>query len=664
MKNFKLKSWITMLMAAIVIAGGFTSCDDDNDPVAAPSSVLGISGVVIPPVIETYRGAIVTLTGKGFEVGDILTFKTSNGTTFTSTITSVTANSATFTVPMDIETALYAFSVSRDGVTVSLNYLNVRLVIQVDIPDVAGKNVKGVVHCNGLGISGVVVSDGVEVTTTDADGVYYLASLKKHGYVFISVPSGYEAYTENNIPQFFAYLTEPQTVTEQKNFGLTAVDNTNHTIVAMADMHLANRNNDLTQFENGFLTEVKAMSVQYNTLGKKIYGLPLGDQTWEVYWYDNNYALPNYLQTVKDIGMPLYNVIGNHDNDYFYAGDFAAEQTYKSIIGPTYYSFNIGEIHYIVLDNVEYINANGAIGINSSIPNRDYNNKITDEQIAWLKKDLATITDKSTPIIVAMHCNYHWISFTTVPTFGYSTTNHLAFRQCFDDFTEPVHILTGHTHRNYNIVNTLDGRNLFEHNTGAVCATWWWTGRNNYAGNHIGTDGAPGGYGVYEINGRDIKWYYKGIGSPKEKQFRTYDRNKIEITADKYCPAASAANKTAFNTTYAGEYFTPSTDNYVLINVWNFDPAWTIEVTEGGTPLTITRTYVKDPLHIISYEAQRYRVADATPNSSFVTDQSTNIFRVQASSPTSTLSIKVTDRFGNVYTEEMTRPKDFHELMQ
>jgi len=35
-----------------------------------------------------------------------------------------------------------------------------------------------------------------------------------------------------------------------------------------------------------------------------------------------------------------------------------------------------------------------------------------------------------------------------------------------------------------------------------------------------------------------------------------------------------------------------------------------------------------------------------------------NIFRVTANSPTSTLNIKVTDRFGNVYTETMTRPKE------
>jgi hypothetical protein len=35
------------------------------------------------------------------------------------------------------------------------------------------------------------------------------------------------------------------------------------------------------------------------------------------------------------------------------------------------------------------------------------------------------------------------------------------------------------------------------------------------------------------------------------------------------------------------------------------------------------------------------------------------MFKVTASSANSTLDIKVTDRFGNVYTETMTRPKAF-----
>jgi hypothetical protein len=70
----------------------------------------------------------------------------------------------------------------------------------------------------------------------------------------------------------------------------------------------------------------------------------------------------------------------------------------------------------------------------------------------------------------------------------------------------------------------------------------------------------------------------------------------------------------------------------------------------------------KDPLHIISYEAKRLNVG-AVPTSSFVTGNTAHMFRVTASSATSTLEIKVTDRFGNLYTETMTRPKELTYTM-
>jgi hypothetical protein len=656
MKNLKLKSWITMLMMAVVIAGGFTSCDSEDEPVVMKS--LNITGVVIPPVIETYRGAQVTIKGNGFETGDVLTLKAGDGTIITVTVAAVTNNSITFSIPVDFVTGFYGFFVTRGDFTESLNYLNVVIIANLDIPDSSGKNVKGVVYCNGDGVPDVVVSDGFEVTVTDENGIYYLSSEKKNGYVFISVPSGYEVPLLNSMAQFYAYLTETQTVVEQKNFGLIKVDNQqNYTLLAMADLHLARRNNDLTQFENNFLKETKDMCTQYHTLNKKIYGLTLGDMSWDLYWYANNYALPDYIQSIKSIGCPLYNTIGNHDNNPYIPNDWLSEQAYKTVVGPTYYSFNIGEIHYVVLDNVEYTNAGASEGV---VGDREYNQKVVADQIEWLKKDLATITDKTTPIIVGMHCPLYRVSITTGnQTHAISLQNGTEVKNCFTEFSE-VHYLTGHTHLNYNVK---DG-NTFEHNTGAVCATWWWTGKSGYAGNHICKDGEPGGYGVYEINGRDIKWYYKSIGYPKEKQFRTYDRNVIKMTADVYCPSVSAAQKAEFENTYAGEYRNESTDNYVLINIWNYDPSWTLEVKEGATTLTATRISVKDPLHIISYEAKRYEVGKSAPTASFVTNSTTHIFRVKASSATSTLDITVTDGFGNVYTETMTRPKAFSTAMQ
>ena len=48
-----------------------------------------------------------------------------------------------------------------------------------------------------------------------------------------------------------------------------------------------------------------------------------------------------------------------------------------------------------------------------------------------------------------------------------------------------------------------------------------------------------------------------------------------------------------------------------------------------------------------------------TAKPTFKTKATDDIWKVKASSATSTLEVKVTDRFGNVYTESMKRPKTF-----
>ena len=213
-----------------------------------------------------------------------------------------------------------------------------------------------------------------------------------------------------------------------------------------------------------------------------------------------------------------------------------------------------------------------------------------------------------------------------------------------------VHLYTAHTHTVYN-KDELATDHLFEHNAGAICATWWWTGKLT-PGVHIGQDGSPGGYTILDIAGTDFKWQYKATGKGTDYQFLTYDRNQIHITKDKYAP------------NYTGSDFKPSiwgtasSANEVYVNVWNWDPSWKVEVTEDGKPLTVSQLVSGelDPLHYIAYTAKRYASNSAV---TFPTGKNYHMFKVTASSANSTLDIKVTDRFGNVYTETMTRPKAF-----
>lgn len=629
---------------------GFTllSCSSDSSIIDENNS-LNISGVSIPSSINVAKAGEVMLTGKGFRVGDTMEFESliNKNIIFKGTVVSVTENTFTFSVPSDFESGNYKVKVIRNAQALILGNILFNVVANTNIPDISGKNIKGVVYSNGKGVPGVVVSDGYEVTVTDSEGRYYLSSLKKAGFVFISVPGNYEVTNTGSAPQFFKRVSNSLDAIEQRDFSLLKVDNDKHVVLSLADWHLANRNNDLEQFTSKVLPDINATINKYSSDGTKVYALTLGDLTWDGYWYSNNFGLNEYVPYMNKINAPVFNLIGNHDNDPYFANDWDAENKYRDVLGPTYYSFNLGKVHYVVLDSVEYINTGGTQG---TIGSRNYSERLTNNQLEWLKKDLATITDKSTPIVLAIHTPLYKQPSLDANGNQINTVDLLngdVLKNIVSEFTK-VHVLSGHTHINY----TVEEGNIMEHNTAAICATWWWTGKNGYANNHICKDGSPGGYGIWKMNGNDIKWLYKSIGYTEDYQFRAYDLNSVHITSAKYAPNSTDALLAPYSDVYAA----PSSNNEVLINVWGYDVQWKIEVTENNQPLKVSRVKEKDPLHIISYEALRLN-AGATPTDAFETEKTPHFFKVKATSVNSTLTIKVTDRFGNVYTEIMERPK-------
>lgn len=628
----------------------FSSCHSDD--AVETNTTFNITGVSIPSSIDVSAGGNVTITGKGFKSGDKIELtSTSNAEkTFARNVTAVTDGTVTFTLPEEgFTTGKYSLRVIRGSESLMLGSLLVNLVTDQEVPDVAGMTVKGIVSHDGVGMPGVVVSDGFEVTSTNENGHYYLPSQKKTGFVFISIPGNYEVVNSGNAPQFFARLNSSASTVEQKDFSLIAADNENHVVIPMADWHLADRNNDKEQFTNKVLPDVNATINKYAGAGTKVYALTLGDLTWDIYWYSNNFGLNEYIPFMNKVNSPVFNLMGNHDNDPYYADDWEAENKYRDVLGPNYYSFNLGQIHYIVLDDTEYLNSGGAPG---NVGERNYNGKVVSDQMEWLRKDLATITDKSTPIVLATHIPIHRYptldgSGNQVDQVGLSNGSELM--NSLSDFSN-VHVLTGHTHTNFSV----EKPTLMEHNIGAICATWWWTGKNGYAGNHICKDGSPGGYGIWKMNGRTMEWLYKSVGHNEDYQFRAYDLNEVHITAAKFAPKSNDAALAP----YASPYNQKSSANEVLINVWGYDPKWQVEVTENGQRLEVSRIRDKDPLHIISYDAFRLENG-ATPTSAFSAIKTSHMFKVTASAPDSALIIKVTDRFGHAYQETMERPKAF-----
>lgn len=632
----------------VLLCFGFSfstiSCKDDDE---GTIETLGVTKVSIPNPLTVEDGSSVTLSGKGMVAGDTLTFSSVDGTDYQTTVSSVTADTWTFSFPDDFVSGIYNVYLKRGSAKISLSKVSVKITVNFSIPDKAGMTIKGAVYCNGVGVAGVEVSDGIEVTTTDIHGIYYLPSKKKYGYVFISVPGGYEVSNDGNSPQFYARVNSdsPSTV-EQADFALTKVDNDKHVMLALTDFHLANRNNDIAQFED-FAKDVNQTISDLSTDNCKVYVMSMGDESWDGYWYANSYALPQSYVEMQLLNAPTFHCMGNHDNDPYCADDWLAETAWRRVCGPVYYSFNIGKVHYIILDDIRYLNAGASQG---TIGDRDYTKMLIEEESKWLQKDLSCVSDKNTPIVVGMHAPLYKrpeLNDAGAQTDEYDLSGGANFVSFFSGFKN-VQLLTGHTHVNYNVT---EEDNLMEHNTAAVCATWWWTGK--LVNNHICCDGTPGGYGVYNFDSSNLTWYYKSFGYSSDYQFRSYDLNTTYIN-----PAVYAPKHQEDMAAYAYEYANPSTSNEVLLNIWNYDSKWKIEVTENGKALDVTRVCTYDPLHIISYDAQRIKSGGAK-YVTFPSEKTAHLFKVKASSASSTLEIKVTDRFGKTYSETMKRPKAF-----
>lgn len=581
--------------------------------------------------------------GKAPLESDVVVLGDPSGKLHNCPITSVSSSSITIALYEGFVSGKYNVYIQREASKKLMGTMTVTITYNSgtgdsDIELETGTTVYGVVSCGSEPVKGVVVSDGFETALTNAKGEYQLRSSKHHGYVFMSVPSGYEAISEGVIPKIHASLSKSKSQAERVDFMLEkASGQDNHTMLVFGDLHLANRTSDAIQFAD-FTADVKEY-IAANS-GRKVYAMTLGDMTWDLYWYTNSYAIEEYLRDIRAVGnVQVFNTIGNHDHEMNkgLAGDFDTVTKYKKLVAPTYYSFNIGKVHYVVLDDIECKNT-GAGDADS----RKYDTSVVQEQLDWLKKDLSYVP-KSTPLVIAMHAPLYNDSGNS------SLKNAPQLEELVKGYSE-VHIWTGHTHKMYN-VDKLASENIFEHNAGAVCATWWWTGHFT-PGIHVAQDGAPGGYSVVDVTGTQFEWQFKATDFDIDHQFRTYDRNSIALTASAFVASnASDANKQKFEDA-AKDWISSSTDNYVYINVWNYDPEWKIVVKEGNASLDVERVTVKDPLHLIAYNGK-------SPSGGFGTSNTRHMFRVKAASATSTLEISVTDRFGNVYKETMKRPKAF-----
>lgn len=649
-----MKNVLKYLLLALIAVSQLFACGGSDDE-KTPADNFDVQ-FTVPGSVDVTEGGECTFAvsggGKSPLTTDTFILESDAGISYVCPIVNTSSDSFTVRLADGCETGYYKVFVKRDARKKSFGRIYINIVEDIDFKPDAGTTVYGIVSSAGVGVENVVVSDGAEVTVTNEKGIYQLKSAKKWGYVFISVPSGYEVPSVGVLPQFHRALKNSADVVERADFKLEKVDGQDsYKIFMLGDMHLANRTGDLGQFAQ-FTSDLTDYMTCHK--GEKMYALTLGDMTWDLYWYSNSYYFPQYLNTVNSQikNLQIFHTMGNHDNDFQTRSDYDAAVKYVDQICPTYYSFNIGKVHYVVMDDIDCSSYDGT-------ESRNYVKSLSAEQLDWLAKDLSHVA-KTTPVVVAMHAQ---VFYPTTSGFkiDHDQVNTLRLFDILDGYT--VRFVTGHTHKLFNVTPDapiVDGHNFREYNSGSVCASWWWSG-NLTPGIHIGTDGTPGGYGIWDVTGTDFQCLYKSTGWPEEYQFRSYDLNNVHFSmADvPLMPSdISASVKNAYMQ-YVNAY-PQNNDNEVLINIWNWNSDWTLSVVdENRKTLPYTEVWAYDPLHIAALSVKRFNNAKLTQTPSFITDKFTHFFKVKADDADTDLVITVKDEFGNEWTENMQRPKAF-----
>jgi 3',5'-cyclic AMP phosphodiesterase CpdA len=206
-----------------------------------------------------------------------------------------------------------------------------------------------------------------------------------------------------------------------------------------------------------------------------------------------------YLASESGFKMPVYNTLGNHEIYGLYKESGSdtthmeyGKKMYEKRLGKRYYSFDHKGWHFIILD---------AVGMTSE---RGYIGHIDEEQIDWIKSDLANL-DPETPIVISVHIPF--------------ITSHTQFSRGSTAASGPGSVITNGTDvlklfLPYNLKLVLQGHlhflediyvdNQIHFITGGAVSGRWWKGPPS---NHV-----EEGFLLVRIRNEEIEWDYIDYG--------------------------------------------------------------------------------------------------------------------------------------------------------
>ncbi len=243
-------------------------------------------------------------------------------------------------------------------------------------------NANGVREAGEPGLPDVVVSDQDEVVRTGRDGRYTLDAAGGYGLVSVSVPADrrvvgrwWQPVGDGQAPIDFALAAAPASDT--------------FTFIHASDPHLGP---DVV----GRLARVGEIA----RARKAAFVIISGDLVRDAMGAteaDASALFQLYLKTIATFPVPVRSALGNHDlfgidRDASGVGPdhpLYGKWMYRHFLGPDYYSFDFGKLHFVGLDAVDIVD-------------RSYYGHVGAGQLAWLERDLATVAP-GTPVVTFGH---------------------------------------------------------------------------------------------------------------------------------------------------------------------------------------------------------------------------------------------------------------------
>lgn len=448
--------------------------------------------------------------------------------------------------------------------------------------------IKGCVICDTKPVGNVLLTDGFSFVRTDAKGEYRLDLDERAHFVSMITPAGYVAPSEEGFPRFYRAVEER---TSRYDFELLRWEapTAGYELLAIADPQPKTRE----QFNR---LEEEIIPILYNRCSRAANerrpqaALILGDLVW-----DSPELMGGVKQLFGRLGIPIYPVIGNHDHDRTVDDDDASAENYRRNFGPTYYAFDLGRTHYIVLDDIIYHG------------DKRYDEQLDTLQLAWTAR-YARLLPAGSRVCIAMHAPVHksWLNHTME-----SIEPLLAAFAGFE-----LHFITGHTHINSNC-ELRDG--VTEHNVAQICGNLWHDPMN--------ADGTPKGYQLFSEEGNNFEWQYLRLDEPAGTQLRVWLPGHLADLPDR-----------------------------LVVKAWNWDSYWTVVWYEDGRYRgAMQRIRIADPdytAHIDSLRRAGVRLAHAQ------SARPTNFyFAARPSADARLVTVVATDRFGRRYTGQFQLPQ-------